>query len=352
MNYDIIQLHNEILDTFEKEKGKLLDYEKQYEILSNTNYMNFSPKYRQNINNSIEKLKKHIHDIQNNVMYNYFTLETMFIISQYKELLSKPIIISFFGTSNNDDINTKKKKLFDEYIQIAKKYVDIKTDEEEFKEKTECSVCNSQNFYINENESTCKDCGIVEEILNVNSCLKDIDRINISIKYSYDRQIHFKECINKFQGKYTYIEPKVFEDLERSFKQNGLVKNEDYSKVTKQHILLFLKENGHVKHYYDVNYLYSYYTKTPPNDISHIEQKILEDFNELVELYEKEYKNDTTRKNFINTHYVLFQLLRRHKYPCNKEDFNMLKTYEKRIYHDDVIQHLFMILNWNYQPFI
>ena len=349
--YDILEIHTNIINTFNEDIKKLPEYKKQLEILENTDYTNFSPRYRQNIQNSINKLKAHVKDVEESINYNYFTLETISIVNEYKDILSKPLVISFFcGETKNYD--EEKKILFNKYITVVKKYIDIEKDDEEIKENEECSHCQSTDFCIMENERTCVDCGIIEEILNNNSCLKDIDRINISIKYTYDRQIHFKECINKFQGKYTFIEDKVFEDLENAFKENRLVKNGDYSKITKSHILLFLKENGHVKHYYDVNYLYSHFTKTPPNNISHIEQNILEDFNELVELYEKEYKNDTKRKNFINTHYVLFQLLRRHKYPCCKEDFHMLKTYEKRMYHDDIIQHLFMILNWNYVPFI
>ena len=330
---------------------RLPNYKKQLEILTSTDYKKFSPKYRQNIQNSLDKLKAHIDDVENNVNYNYFILETIDIVNEFKDILSKPLLMSFFGgkVKNYDE---EKKTLFEQYITIVRKYIDIENDVEEVSEIESCFSCNSIDFYTMENEKTCVNCGIVEEVLNNNSCLKDIDRINISVKYTYDRQIHFKECINKFQGKYTFIEDKVFDDLKSSFYQNKLVENDDYSKVTKSHILLFLKEHGHVKHYYDVNYIYSYFTKEPTNNISHIEQNILEDFNELVELYGQEYKQHSKRKNFINTHYVLFQLLRRHKYPCNKEDFHMLKTYEKRMYHDDIIQHLFMILNWNYVPFI
>lgn len=355
-NNDILQLHSKIINTFEDEKKNLEKYKNQYKILSRTDYENFSPKYKQQIIESKAKLNEYINDIENDINYNFFLLETIHIINKYKVILSKPIVMSFFGTPKKND-NAEKEELFHKYIEIAKKYINIIDSEDNEKEEDIiCQNCNETDFYIVENEFTCTNCGMVEEVLNNNSCLKDIDRINISVKYTYDRQIHFKECINKFQGKCSYIEPKVFEDLENSFKQNGLImENEEnkYNKITKNHILMFLKENGHVKYYYDINYLYSYYSKTPPNDISHIEQNILEDFNELTELYDKEYKNDKNkRKNFINTHYVLFQLLRKYKYPCNKDDFNMLKTYEKRIYHDDIIQHLFTILNWTYTSFI
>ena len=359
--YNILELHSKIINTFESEKSNLSRYKSQYDILKNTDYTNFSPKYKQQIEKSIKNLESYISNIENNTNYNYFILETIHIINKYKTLLTKPVIMSFFGSNTKNTNDDKEKdRLLNDYIVIAKKYMDIESEQSTDEEEMICTNCNKDDFFIVDNEYTCVNCGMVEEVLNINSCIKDIDRINISVKYTYDRQIHFKECINKFQGKYTFIEPKVFEDLEQAFIDNRLLDEDNknkYHKITKKHIIMFLKEYGHTKYYYDINYLYAHYSKIPPHDISHIEQNILEDFNELTELYDQEFEKWRTedkniRKNFINTHYVLFQLLRRYKYPCKVEDFNMLKTYEKRIYHDNIIQHLFCILNWNYSPYI
>ncbi len=41
------------------------------------------------------------------------------------------------------------------------------------------------------------------------------------------------------------------------------------------------------------------------------------------------YLKISKEKNFINTQYVLFQLLRKHGYNCNKDDFAVLKPREK-----------------------
>jgi hypothetical protein len=43
-------------------------------------------------------------------------------------------------------------------------------------------------------------------------------------------------------------------------------------------------------------------------------------------------------------------LLRRHKYPCQKEDFNILKTIDRKYYHDEICSELFHDLGWNFQP--
>ena len=84
--------------------------------------------------------------------------------------------------------------------------------------------------------------------------------------------------------------------------------------------------------------------------ISHLEPKLLEDFDLLVSQYDKKYKKNKklSRKNFINTHYVLYQLLRRHKYPCKKSDFNILKSNERKSFHDKICKELFKDLGWNF----
>ena len=351
MNYDILKIHNNIILNFENENEKLETYKKQLSILLNNDNC-FSPKYKNEITQKIHDVGRKINNIENNIDYNFFILETQEILDQYKKLLHSPLKVSFFGKKSepNEQNLTKTRKLFLKYIQIVKKYTkeDLRLNETLLEQNENCSNCNSVETSIYENEQTCMDCGNVDEVLTTTRSSRDIERVNISTKYSYDRQVHFKECIDKFQGKYTYIDDKVFNDIQKSLDLNKF--EHPYTNLTKNHILLFLKEHKHGKHYFDVNYIYSYYTNKPKHNISHLEEQLLQDFELLLNLYNVEYKDDKTRKNFINTHYVLFQLLKRHKYQCQKEDFNILKTHEKRIYHDEVIKHLFMKLNWNYFP--
>ena len=113
------------------------------------------------------------------------------------------------------------------------------------------------------------------------------------------------------------------------------------------HILLFLKELGYANHYENVHLIHHVLTGKKPHDISNLEDQLLDDFDILTDLYDKKYK-DINRKNFINTQYVLFQLLRRHKYPCKRQDFNILKTIDRKSFHDEVCKNLFEQLGWNF----
>ena len=76
------------------------------------------------------------------------------------------------------------------------------------------------------------------------------------------------------------------------------------------------------------------------------------DFDTLSELYDREYiqTKKINRKNFINTQYVLYELLKRHKHACNIEDFNFLKTTERKAFHDNICSDLFKKLGWNFSP--
>ena len=191
------------------------------------------------------------------------------------------------------------------------------------------------------------------------SSYKDIERVNISSKYIYDRRIHFRDCINQYQGKQnSTINQKVYDDLEQQFELHHLLlgdkntsKNSRFKNILKEHINIFLKELDYSKHYENINLIHYDITGKKPDDISYLEDKLLEDFDILTEHYDKNYKH-IDRKNFINTQYVLYQLLLKNKHPCNKEDFTVLKTLDRKTFHDEIMSNIFLQLGWNFVPFI
>ena len=93
-------------------------------------------------------------------------------------------------------------------------------------------------------------------------------------------------------------------------------------------------------------------TGKKPDDITYLEDKLLDDFDILSETYHKLFKNKSgfDRKNFINTQYVLYQLLLKYHHPCKKSDFTMLKTIDRKSFHDDVGKACFEYLGWNHAP--
>jgi len=276
---------------------------------------------------------------------------------------------------NNNSNNQHKKKIqeiIDRYIHIVDYYFSgkynhywtLENDKYQKRKKIninsikECPTCNGdqEQFVIADNHIVCSYCGTVISTTNDNLIsFRDIERINIGSKYTYDRKTHFRECIKRFQGKQNVnIPPKLFDDIIQQIISYELIpknyeqfeKKEIFKDVKREHIQMILKDLGYSKYYEDIVYIYHKITGHEIPDITHLENNLINDFDLLLECYDSTFKTD--RKNFINNQYVLYQLLRKYKYNCKKEDFQFLKTNDRKYYHDVVCQQLFEKLGWNF----
>ncbi len=355
---DILSINSEILGTFESNTTKLSEFEEKLDRFQRTLALSdLSYRIRTNLYKNWQELKNFVDDIITKSSYNFYIMETTELLDKYKKLLKNPIKTTFMG--KKDINNSEKEQLVNIYLKIAKKYqenLSVLTPKNFTQNKINCGNCqNKKNFeMIDDNNYVCLDCGNMIEMLVHFSSYKDVERVNMSTKYTYDRKVHFRDCINQYQGKQnSTIDQKVYDDLIEQFDLHSLLCEDErtrFKNITKEYIYLFLKETGHSKHYEDVILIHYNLTGKKPDDISHLEQQLLDDFDILTALYDKKFKKNKKidRKNFINTQYVLFQLLRRHKYQCKKEDFNILKTVDRKSFHDDICKDLFEHLGWNF----
>lgn len=356
---DIISIHNEILLNFQKKRNNLDKYLEYLKKIEDTlRIQDISHRIKNKLQNNRSIILSNIDDIKDNSSYNFYIMESTQLLEQYKKLLSKPIKASFMGKKTVSD--DEKKIIIENYLEIARKYKhDILISNTTRSSQLKCNNCgNTSDFDISNNNYICIECGNILDNLVTHTSYKDVERVNITSKYTYDRKIHFRDCINQFQGKQnSTINKKIYTDLIQQFDLNSLLLGNDatprierFKKITKEHIYMFLKDTGHSKHYEDAVLIYYNITGKKPPDISHLEPKLLDDFDILTSLYDKKFKRDKSfdRKNFINTQYVLFQLLKRHKYPCKKNDFNILKTVDRKSFHDDICKDLFEELGWNF----
>jgi hypothetical protein len=312
------------------------------------------------LNQSIKEYEKLINNIETAQNYNFYTTETISIVESYKKLLKTPVKMNFLG--NVPENNIEKRKLIDQFLSIAKKYINIDIVQKDVHKKTiVCENCNSKKTTTDGIFFICCECGYEKEIYINTLSFKDIARTNILQKYTYERRSHFRDCINQFQGKQNCkIDKKVYEDLEDQFEKHHLLIGDKstpreirFAKIKKEHIMLFLKELEYDKQYENANYIYSNITGVKCPDITHIEDQLMSDFDILLNLYIKKFKYEKKidRKSFMNIHYVFFQLLNKNKYPCRKDEFNILKTIDRKAFHDDVFKELFEELGWNHKPF-
>jgi ribosomal protein S27AE len=319
---------------------------------------------------------------EDNHSMNYYLIHSIPLLDRYKECLNRQVKIKFVGVMIPSNIEEEIHTIIRDYLKLVRHYFPeeyAKNNMEDmdkyiinpqhsssvqvfrFGKKQKCASCLTDNMKIanHDNFFVCEQCGYVYDSVTNDISFKDIDRVNISNKYMYDRRTHFRDTINQYQGKQNAtIDQSVYTDLIEQFKNHHLIpdnyqdlpKEVAFKDIYKEHVILFLKETGHSKHYEDVTLIHHQLTGKPTPDIAHLENQLLQDFDQLTDLYDKQFRNNNERKNFINTQYVLFQLLKRHKYPCRKEEFSILKTIDRKYFHDNIMQSLFETLGWNIHP--
>lgn len=214
-----------------------------------------------------------------------------------------------------------------------------------------CQNCENDEKFLLENDILiCKVC--FSEVIQMNYF--NNRSYNVAVpKYKYDRVSHFKKCIQKYQGKqYTFINPAIYSDLERLLIFHGIIKDEresrskKFANVKKSHIIHFLKELGYTKHYDDYVLIHANLTGQKLNDISHLENILVKDFEKFSEKYSSIF---TERKNFINTKFILYRLLLRHNHKLDEGDFLTVKSLDRKNETDRICKAIFDSLGWEYK---
>ena len=352
---DILSLDFKYKEKYKTTKKELHKYTDKLDLLKEHLKLKYlKNNIRNKLKSDIDTLEKFIEDIELGTSYNFYIMETSSIIDEYKSEIQKPIVIDFMSPKNINPENISTDHIVSRYLVIYKKY--NKNFENIKILNNNCDICNSSDIKYEDNIKICIHCGNENNLLRQTSSYKDSERINIVPKYTYDRKSHFKDCLNQYQGKQEVNIPDVvYEKILEQLKLNHIITDnnnesvhEKCKNVTTKHILMFLKELKLNKYYEDYIYIYHYLTGKKINIISpNIEKKIINDFEILLCAYDKYCKNnETNRKSFINSQYVLIQLLLKHKIPCELDCSSILKTNDRRRFHDQICKEIFKQLGW------
>lgn len=367
MSINILSLHFSILQKLNHEE--LL---KQEEIQTVENFISDkSYHFDFDVVEKLTNLKQLLlyekeHEVQ------FFLTQTHLIIEEYKTILKNPISHLKEKTL---PILQKKKNLIMQYLNIVnelienKKWIDfyipLISSQSQDTYENYCFSCGNDEedkFEIDDfNRQTCLNCSSQQQSIEIGISHNHYSRVNVIGKFIYNRVLHFQDCIKQYQGKQNCkIPEQVLKDLETKFLAyrllltDGETQQIKYSKITCNFIMIFLKELKYTKQYENVNLIYFILTNKRVDDISHLEEQLVEDFKELAFLYDeihgKDKEEELQRKNFLNAQYLLFQLLRRHGHPCKKENFAILKTVDRKKSHDDICKNLFNKLGWKHTP--
>ena len=354
-----------------REELKNLEKQKKSLLESNTSSIRTrSKKKPTNISDKVlldlDKRIKELQDIESqNVEIIFYEQETTPILDEYRNLLKIREPISFFHTpqSNESIKNTvRRNELVLEFNQIISRYT-IEKFNFAVKESTVnnkydmCSNCESRDLDDNDDYMiTCRDCGAQHEAIPLTATYRDSQRLNTTATYEYDRKSHFKEVLSQYQGKQNaVVSPAVYSKLEELLDTYGLVDKkannrlDRFRRVSRAHIKSFLKDMRIKKHYDDHIFIHSTITGQKAPDLSRWEDDIQDDHKMMLEVYNNLPDSVVgARKNFLNSRYVLQQLLLKRCIPFNKDDFVFLRSIDRMIAHNRVCEAIFKELDWKF----
>lgn len=320
--------------------------------------------------------------IQEHENLKYFNVDVAPLIEQYHILNKQTMTIPFFNTNKKHLIehDLKKQQIQKSFVQKLKEYTSLKNFEFMMKSYAfvprssppPCICGNKSEFIKDEDRAVCAMCSTEQSLISNTSSFSDVGRVNMASKYTYNRKVHFRDCIIQYQGKQkTHIPEEIYTILEVKLVEKKLIngsmnqsREKKYEKVTRIMVLDILKEleSKDIKKFYDdIVLIHHTLTGQPCDNIEYLEDSLLDDFDKLTETYDNLYTNKeleesqdsdkskiTKRKNFINAQFVLYQLLKKHGHPCNEMDFLTLKNSERKKFHHTICKELFSILGWKY----
>jgi len=341
--YNICELNTQILNLFENEYNSLPSLQKKcnrYKWIYD-NADNETDKQRAYIE-WIQMLEK-IEQIDSGFREAKYIHQVEPLLKEFDKLLSKPVKVDFMGNKIYDQ-QDKKEVIISDFLNIAKNYIDIVPIQGKKKELV-CEDCNIDLQREDDFIFICPICGFEYKQLTSNSGYNENSRINTAQRYVYEKRVHFGDSIKKYQGiQNTTILPNVYEDILAKIKSHEIpIKN-----LTKEHLYHFLKSTGHSDHYENMTLIYYEITGIKPPDISHLEGKLYEFFDQIEPIYERIKSPD--RSNFLNGQFILYKLLQKLKYPCKEEDFYILKTRDKMLEHDQIWKQICRELSWTFIP--
>ena len=284
------------------------------------------------INNGINKVEKttaiklyrnlfdYINDVLYNISLNLYLLKTCVIIEKYKKTLLNNN--SFFdNTSKGNKTKENSLQLKLQFLMIVAEYINLKN----FKLPTnfKCIGCGKIATGYNKDSYIVCECGILYEILDDSPNFKDTNRVNMASRYKYSHIGHFKEAMNRFEGKQsTGIDDEIIENIKEQIKLKKLT----IDTVTKEEVYEILITLKYSDYYADINLIYFKITNKSPPDITSIRMELLELLEFITEAYEGVFGEID---NSLNINWILYKLLQIVDFKCNREDFFCLKTSTK-----------------------
>lgn len=382
-DFNILEIHTLILKKFRDEKeNKINKLEKELKIEEIKINGRQNMVERKNSIKVINEIKKKIEDITSDKSFNEYIQKIKPLLDAYNLLGSLSKIVSFAKIKRSDDTvedevpeenenQVKRHQLIMDFIEIARRYIQIDLVRE-INEGNNCPACgikldDTMSSMDDDGISVCPDCGIERISVVKTRFYQDNARTNNSGN-NYEDRANFRKVLMRYQGKQPDKPPlELYERLGEYFTEtetpkidlNGdtirrfltpeqirdLPLNEDGEKVGTSRSLMYkaLKDTNNTDYYDHINIILHEMWGWALPDVSHLEDKIMDDYDTSQRVYEVIPKD---RKSSLNSQFRLFKHLRRLGYPCMAKDFRIPTTYDILEFHNTMWTKICEILNW------
>ena len=122
MEIDVLSLDQKIQEKLRNEEEKIILYKNKIKDIEELNIDNLDEDVHARLEETKSQYEKNIKCIEHEQNYNFYINESTPIIQKYKEILKKPIKVSFMAKKSDANINLdeEKAKLIANFLNIAK----------------------------------------------------------------------------------------------------------------------------------------------------------------------------------------------------------------------------------------
>jgi hypothetical protein len=376
-DFNILSIHDMIMKRFQREKEyEIKELEKKLEEERSKMTRDQNMVKRKASLRRIDKLKQEIEDIKNGQNIKTYLDKILPLLEEYKLLGVISDIISFTkNTEANKDKDTelpedpeKQKKrhgiIFD-FLQIASKYIKIDLIRDFQTQNNRCMGCgvsfDTNPCIVDENGTSFCSCGMEKISISQSPYYQSSSRVNNS-RSNYEDRKNFKKVIMRYQGKqpdkptsdlYDKLDkyfisrqlPKVNGKYYTSEQIRAMDRNKDGEKdgTNRPLMLKALKDIGKSNYYDHINLILNVYWGWALDDISHLEEILMEDYDTFKGAYDPLPKD---RKSSLNSQFMLYNLLKRRGHPCKAKNFKMPTTPDIVEFHETYKKKTYDILGW------
>lgn len=283
----------------------------------------------------------------NNDKKNIYMGDIKGLIDEYTNISKQPQIITFGATITKKESLTKEQierrhNIIDEYLKIAKKYVDIDI-RRQFPINNLCPVCDysMEDVYVDDNGLLCcPECGFEKMTYsNTSSFSGNSTNSGGGSKKDYEDRKNFLAALMKYQCKQLTRFPQIelFKTLDEYFRRKGIITRDEIKEqtlnengtrgiTTRNMLLTALHDTGYADYYVDCSLIGQLYWDWKPPDVSHLEDIIME----LYDITQTAFHSlkGLDRESSINLQFRLYKLLMLVGHKCQPSDFKLIRTAE------------------------